>query len=287
MSKGLHLITAGLGSRSWERAASRLAHQARSTGWFTTITNYDVELLDRQLPEFRRDNSRLLTEGTRGFGYWLWRPYVIRKALMENDDNETVLFLDAGCELNKTASSEIRLDFYIAHAQRYGICIMRTSHLLTEWCKRDTLDVFQISVNSEIRTLEPGAMFLKKSDSNQQLMTEWINYGRCKDFHLLDDSPSDLPNSNRFREHRHDQAILTCLLRSRSDVSLEQETYFAKEGWNKAGKPYPIWVTRNRSRILHFTGPVVFRVAYHIYRSLRSRAGRIRRHLGSQPGFIQ
>lgn len=281
------MITAGLGSRSWEQAAKRLARQAQSTGWFASITCYDSQLLDYQVPEFRRDNARFISEGSRGFGYWLWRPYVIRKALLESNEGDTILFLDAGCELNKTENSEFRLNDYVAHAQRYDMCIMRTEHLLTHWCKGDTLALFQIPLTSQLRTVEPGVMFLKRSDSNLQLMTDWINYGRREDFHYLDDSQSVSPNSNEFREHRHDQAILTCLLKSRTDVSLEQETYFAQGGWDRTGKDYPIWVTRNRSRFLYFTGPVAFTVGYHICQRLRILTGRIRRRSGVHPGLAR
>lgn len=279
MTEHLHLITAGLGSKSWQRAAARLSRQARSTGWFETITNYDALLLDRHVPEFRQSNQQLLVQGSRGFGYWLWRPYILRKALLEADEGSTILFLDAGCELNVNSASASRLDFYLAHARQFGICVMRTPHALPDWCKRDTLELFQISPDSLVRTIEPGVIFLSPSASNVKLMDEWIAYARLENFHHLDDSPSDLPNSHNFREHRHDQAILTCLLASRPEVALEQETYFGPEGWAKAGREFPIWVARNRSPLLQLTGPQGSKLAYRAYRYLRRYLGRMRRRM--------
>ena len=36
----------------------------------------------------------------RGFGYWQWKSYRIRRLLEQIDENDVLVYLDAGCHLN-------------------------------------------------------------------------------------------------------------------------------------------------------------------------------------------
>lgn len=165
--------------------------------------------------------------------------------------NEILLFLDAGCELNVNADSHSRFLQYICRARDSQICLMRTPFRLTQWCKGDLLSEFGIQECSELRTVEPGVLFMTKSRRNIELLEEWIKWGRKQNYHYLDDSPSHLPNFAEFHEHRHDQAILTLLLSDSPEVALEQETFFPNHSWRTAGQASPIWVTRNSHPFLH------------------------------------
>lgn len=81
----------------------------------------------------------------------------------------------------------------------------------------------------------------------------------------LDDSRSILPNDSIFIENRHDQSILSLLLKQKAeshDFTFHEdntyETIWNAAGmtgipvghaqariWNTYGKDYPIWATRN------------------------------------------
>ena len=45
----------------------------------------------------RFDKSRL--DGTRGYGYWSWKPFIISKTLEKIDEGDILLYIDIGCEL--------------------------------------------------------------------------------------------------------------------------------------------------------------------------------------------
>jgi hypothetical protein len=50
---------------------------------------------------------------------------------------------------------------------------------------------------------------------------KWYEVGT--NYHLIDDSPSKLPNDSRFEEHRHDQSIFSILRRQHgSDIMYDQ-----------------------------------------------------------------
>jgi len=259
------MVTAGLGSYKWQLAGRRLARQANRSHLFSTVEAYDLVSLRRYIPEFYDEHGQFISENARGYGYWLWRPYLLLKKIKSLKEDEMIVFLDAGCELNINFESERRFLDYVKIAKDSGICIMRTSYLLTSWCKQDTLNSLSIRSDSSIRTVEPGVLFLTKSDVNTELMEQWIYWSTKSNYHHLDDSPSKAPNGLNFVEHRHDQSLLTALLADRPDSTIEQESFFPDDSWRTAGANFPIWVTRNHHPFLHESG----HSTSVIYRSLR------------------
>ena len=67
--------------------------------------------------------------------------------------------------------------------------------------------------------------------------------------HLLDDSPSKIPEDPDFIEHRHDLALLSSLLVQLGKVGIPQETYFPNK-WRSEGVKFPCWVVRNSTPFL-------------------------------------
>ena len=246
----LRLVTFADGSLRWRLAGRRLERQAKSSGWFDAVHRWTAQELHQQIPQFKAENPRLDLSSTRGYGYWLWRPYILRAELTSLPPGDSLLFLDAGCQLNIVPESTRRLHEYIDLVNRDGSLIMQIPSTLDQWCKRDLLDHFVDEAKGHaVRLLEPGTMFLRNTESNDALIAEWIRWGQSDGYHYLDDSPSLRPNLPSFSEHRHDQAILTCLSTQHSLGALPQETYFPS-GWRSEGARYPIWALRNSTPVV-------------------------------------
>jgi hypothetical protein len=99
----------------------------------------------------------------------------------------------------------------------------------------------------------------------RDLINGWMDICVEDGGRYLDDSTSSLANDVIFREHRHDQSILSLLLKVKSEehdfTFHEDDTYEtiwnaagmsgvpvgAEQAriWNTYGKEYPIWATRN------------------------------------------
>jgi hypothetical protein len=243
------LATVGVGSRRWRLAAARLARQASSTGWFTSVHLYDEARLHERVPEFFMENETLSPGTHRGYGYWLWRPYVLQNELAGLASGDVAVFLDAGCELNPTPETLERFRYYLESARTNDGCLMRTEFPLRDWCKQDVIQGLGVDdVADDLCTLEPGVMFVSPTSWARDLMREWISWGRRDNYRFIDDSPSRLPNAPSFVEHRHDQAILSCLLADRQELGIAQETSFPGQ-WRGRGSAFPVWATRNRTPV--------------------------------------
>ena len=59
---------------------------------------------------------------------------------------------------------------------------------------------------------QASMIFIKKNNTTLEFVKEWYNLS-CN-YHFIDDSPSILKNDDTFKEHRHDQAIFSLLLKT-------------------------------------------------------------------------
>ena len=95
----LHFITFGGGSENYYQAVERLCGQVKSLEIFDSITGYtDKDIKSDEV--FWNKHKNFIINNKRGYGYWIWKPYLILKKLKEINDNDILLYLDCGCEIN-------------------------------------------------------------------------------------------------------------------------------------------------------------------------------------------
>ena len=238
------LLTFGGGYSRYRRAARRLAVQARRSGLFDSVEPITDGDLRRDHADFVRRNARILSRDVRGFGYWIWKPYLIDAALQSSA--EFLCYLDAGAVLNvNNARARRRFDEYHEIADANGLAVMRNDYEEQTWCKADTLS--RIGLYGAERSsgqAEAGFLLMRNSSATRELVREWLNLCCDDGYRYVDDSPSQLPNAPGFNEHRHDQAILSCLCKVRGVEMIPAEAYFPTT-WRTAGTDSPIWQARH------------------------------------------
>ena len=95
-------ISFGGPSSNYHRAVNRIIHEANNTKLFTSVKGYtDIDLKNDNI--FWSNHGKFLENNKRGYGYWLWKPYLIKKNLDTMNEDDILFYADAGChfELNK------------------------------------------------------------------------------------------------------------------------------------------------------------------------------------------
>ena len=77
---------------------------------FDSVTFYDETDFDVEYWEKYKDRFR-----GRGYGYWTWKPYFIKKKLSEVQDGDVVVYADAGCMMLE--KNRVRLLEWVARAR--------------------------------------------------------------------------------------------------------------------------------------------------------------------------
>lgn len=158
--------------------------------------------------EFRDFNKDILS-AERGAGYWLWKPYFIYKAMQLMTDGEVLIYSDAGQEFVGPIQPVI-------DAMNGDIMLFSNGWPHVEWCKWDCIETIipgcytqrdMAAVNH--KQIQASLQFYRVSKQSKDFVKEWLMY--CQIPRLIDDSPSKSPNYPTFADHRHDQAILSCV----------------------------------------------------------------------------
>lgn len=226
----------------------RIKKEAKNLRIFERIFTYT----EKDLSFDERENINTIikqTKSRRGYGYWAWKPVIILKLLRELQDNDILIYCDAGCELNKNGLA--KLYEYIDMAREHDILVSQLvpAHNDLSWTKADTLALFpQIPIEKLSEGQIQGTLLiLKNNDYTKKIIQQWKNLMSIKNLHYFDDSPSLKPNNPSFIENRHDQSILSLILKSNHFIAIPISRIYSQEqeGWEKLADE-PILQKRNK-----------------------------------------
>ncbi len=204
------------------RFLDRLLESVRTHNKDFEIIVFDKEKIDN---DFRDKNARILIE-RRGGGYWLWKPYIINETMKRINDGDLLFYLDS-----KYYFMENFTELYAKHIENKDILIWKNKPnepvwKMRNWCKMSVLEKFGLRdrvFNEDLVDSWAGAIFLRKSDLSSRFINEWLQM--CCVYEDITDERSNIPNSKEFREHRHDQSLLSVLV-YKYNIGLE---YFEKK----------------------------------------------------------
>lgn len=228
-----------------------LRKTAVDSGFFASIEIYNLERLRSEAPEWMMSNKSFLENNPRGFGYWIWKPQLIKLQLLKLKKHDSLLYLDAGCQINKFGGA--KLESYVNETIKSGmLCFYLNgpNYRIEQWTKASLLEYFGVTTDASLLDLpqvESGVVFLNKTEENLVFLDKWESICQEANYALVDDTPSTVRNNINFIEHRHDMAVFTllhyCL---RWGKSMRNENYFPSL-WRAGSHPktFPVCAFRS------------------------------------------
>jgi hypothetical protein len=232
-------------------AKDRVKKQAIESNFFDNIVDIDTTQPPDFLSNFIAKNHIFFEENDRGYGNWIWKPFLVNYVL-ENflEDNDILIYIDSGCEISKFGKKIFKK--YIKITDKSEALFFSTGKNEKEWTKRDLFDRLGISYdNHKGKQIQATFFFLKKTTNILSLTSSWLNLSLENNYHFINESNSALPNVFEFIEHRHDQSILSLLNHHKNYPTLKMNMCFEKEFYhnNSYVLNYPIHAIRNKSNI--------------------------------------
>lgn len=236
----IKFITFG-GGKSYIDAANRLIKQAERFRLFDSCTAFtDADLKNNT--SFWDAHGEFIEANTRGYGYWIWKPWLIKNEMAKLDTGDILVYLDSGCELIQTQVFEFKKCIRAARTDSI-VGDYYLNNIENQWTKMDLLDVMGCTdpqyTNSPQRTAT-GLIFLI-TDEVKDLIDQWC--ALSSNYHLIDDSPSVNRELPMFKEHRHDQSIFSLLskkLNLFSSVRINNAVHIARNRSGKSVLPFEI-----------------------------------------------
>lgn len=210
--------------------------------------------------DFRKKWGRYLYPYSKGYGYWCWKPPLIKKTLDAMDEGDILLYTDVGCYLNPNGKERLAEYYSIVENSQTGMLGFRSQEVSVngmpeglrfenEWTKGDVFDYFGVRNDKEITystQYEATAVFIRKNPVSMAFVDEWVNV-IDNDFSLITDDPSRSPNLEGFKENRHDQSIYSMLAKKYKIDSVSTNEIIPLGGvmdWSILDK-YPIQARRD------------------------------------------
>ena len=219
--------------KDFHESVTRICNQAADTECFDKIIGLTDDNL-RNDPVFVKEHLKWCENNSRGFGYWIWKSYVIKKTMESLSDGDILLYADSGCEIGYSRGK--RINQYLDAVKSEQIIASDTGYIEKDWCKRDLLikmdaDAPQITDSNQVQAT---IQCIYVTDFTRRFIDRW--YELCCTRENIDDSSSHEQNYGTFQEHRHDQSVFSLLwkkARIPRRLSMEGCIYAAR---NRTGK---------------------------------------------------
>ena len=177
---------------------------AKKLGGFDATKAYSPESIDE---DFRKANSAILSI-KRGNGLWLWKPYIILKALDEIREGDYVFYCDSGAFFFSSVMPLIK------SMGDNDIWVSNIAFIEEEWTKPEIFS--QLGITDEgIKTsgqVQGGFFLARKSEKSCAFVREWL--GLCSRPELIMPlEPGEY--HGECIENREDQSLLSVLSKLR------------------------------------------------------------------------
>jgi hypothetical protein len=183
----------------------RNSQSALTIGGFDRVCSFGPSDID---PEFAERNRHIL-EQPRGNGYWLWKPYFISRVLRTLDQGDCLFYCDAGAHF--IAAFDPLID--VMRRDEQGLIVFELPYPECHWTKRDAFVLLDCDRPEYIESRQRLASFhlWRRTDLSLRLVQEWLELAQDERLSTDLSNQCGLANHPGFREHRHDQSLLSLL----------------------------------------------------------------------------
>lgn len=231
-----HFIT--YGDDKYREQRKLLKKTALESSFFDEVRIFNPSAIE---PVFSKCFRSVLTL-EKGGGYWIWKPYLIKKTLDELPDDDVLIYADAGCLINKNGKQRYLEYLALLKETETGTIAFQLPQKENEFTKREVFDYFEAPeelINSA--QLTAAVILLRKCSHTTLLVNQWYDT-LYENLFLFTDEKDDTIQYPAFIDHCHDQSIFSVIRKMHGALVLPDETSF--QDFGKDGKPYPFWTTQ-------------------------------------------
>lgn len=202
----------------------RIGRQARCLGCFDEVILYTPD----DLPEYIRHSP--LMQQAKGGGYWAWKPAIIHETLQKHDEGDIVVYVDAGCTLNKSTEWDLMFKLMLEYDtvcfhydaempvwEKFG----NTSTRIKYWTKQSAIrfldDYCHDTRWHEALKVMGGILFIKGKDN--RFLRQWLDIVMNHPEVISDPTEEELQEQPEgFAFHKHEQSVITALANNDPDT---------------------------------------------------------------------
>lgn len=199
--------------KDFYKSKFELQTEAINTGWFKKFIAFGDTDLDRFTNSKKAD----------GIGFWFWKSALALEVMNMCNQDDIIVYMDAGCRIFKNDISEKRFFEYIKMCDNGAGFVGFGGNspnfpLEIQYTKRDTLILMGCDTDDYLYTTQmaSGVWFIKNNKFARDLMEEWNRL--CNIHHIINPEPSYNAEHPQFLSHRYEQSVLSLLCKKRRSL---------------------------------------------------------------------
>lgn len=255
MSPRILLLSFAGGGLAWSTTRSRFIREARKSMLFDDVVVLRPSDLGNLSSLDWARSANFLQSGTRGFGYWAWKPAVIQWAL-QSKSYDVILYADVGCSISSDERAREKLGEWVAGCRRSGVLSFELPNLEIEFTKQAVIEEYSRRglriVEAEGQLMGGISVWDTNSKVAHEVCEDWLELSSRDNGLLLLDAGSMEENS-RLIAHRHDQSLFSLAVKSRNIPPIPDCTYFPDRWASAEALRVPILQTRHKGILPKFT----------------------------------
>jgi len=231
----IHLVT--YGDDNYTEIKKSFIQTAVESSFFDQIHDFSHHDID---PIFYKEVYEPL-KSYRGGGYWIWKPYFVKKALDSIENNDIMFYCDAGSRINSNGTKRFSEYINILSNARTGTIDFSLSWREYQFTKQEVFDFFKSTEDIILtRQLMATVLPIKKCAHSCKLVDTWYKMACENPFLFTDEKRS--PQRKEFIDHRHDQSVYSIIRKMYGANIIGDETYF--HDFVNHGQRSPFWATQ-------------------------------------------
>jgi hypothetical protein len=176
------------------------------------LDDYIKSIVESNIEKYGHDGNGW---PNRGYGYWIWKPYIILQELNNLNDGDILVHLDMHCHLDiikdkfNDIINELQHQSIILGNVGFNDLIYTTTKLRKH--VENKLN-YKFSKNELLQCqYESGIQFIKNDEFSRKFIKTWFDLMLTGLDYVSDMYNNDKDNHKTFIENRHDQSVISLL----------------------------------------------------------------------------
>lgn len=174
------------------------------------LDDYIRPIVESNIKKYKNENFP-----NRGYGYWIWKPYIILRELNKLNEGDILVHLDIHCHLNVIKDKfNIIMDDLSEQSILLGNVgfndYMYTTTKLRHYIEDKLNYKFSEEQLNNVQ-FESGIQFIKNDSTSRKFIKTWFDLMLDGMDYVSDMYNNDNENHETFIENRHDQSVISLL----------------------------------------------------------------------------
>lgn len=192
----------------FRKTRERYAAELASKNIFEKVIQYSPLDFDA---DFLARHQKFIEDNQKGYGFFIWKPYFILKALEILQEDDILVYGDGGNEMRGSREECLGLFNMVNFPSKHSPVIATKAGWNIRWIKSDLYFRMGFKIFYPFKImLEANRIIFKKNSATINFVKEWLHYCTI-DYRNIDESKSRIPQLPFFVQHRYDQSVFSIL----------------------------------------------------------------------------